>query len=191
MNRIELSEYWQDRCWENGAMRVRLMAEGKLSKVKCVDLEVSTSVERQAVSKMCEVACCLWLGADPELMHWGEQPDPGYDVVDPIGRRIDVKGIDYDRHYLVSPLTWNNEFSSLNFDRFVLVKADPPWFEICRTISKREFHEKHHVAGVNHILRPGTWHMHEQELQRADRLNAWRTALPATHRLFVPRSQSQ
>lgn len=124
----------------------------------------------QAKAKMAECAFAIWAGADPvEVVRWEAGPDTGADVV-LAGIRFDVKWMQGHGRFLIWPIRKAAIYDTKQFDAFVAVRGDGPCQQVIGWISKRQFRDKHHVAGEGHKLTFGTWYLDLAETWPLDTL---------------------
>lgn len=131
------------------------------SAVSCFGAEDNIGLWIRA--KMAECAFCLYVGEDPEKLHWKSGPDAGDDLVWR-GLRWDVKTTEMRNRCLIWPLGKNSIFEQKKFDMLVLVKNAPPVFQITGFVSKDRFRQKKKIAGAKHFLVEGTWFMEQNDL---------------------------
>lgn len=174
---ITLDRAETDRCVEYGRQVVRDYETGRAD---CSLQFSSHGAERnarlQAESKMaeCILARKLGLAVDPLFL----SPFFSYDVAT-TRLTLDVKQTGLSGRYLIWPVRKNDIFASKAFDHLALVKTDWNRGYPVGWIEKWEFHELKVVAGENHRLTKGTWHVDESVLHPFDSLPGYGQAPPS------------
>lgn len=122
-------------------------------------------IRLQEHARMAECATCFHFGLDPDrMLNWSVYCDPGWDVI-AHGVRWDVKATPTGCH-LIWPINKRHIFESKRFDALILVRGREPTFTMVGFIIKPVFQHEHKIAPAGHVLDPGTWYMHENELWR-------------------------
>lgn len=174
---ITLDSATTERCIEYGDRVVRDYAAGRAD--RSLDFS-SHGAERnarlQAESKMaeCILAHTLGLPIDPLF----NSPFFSYDVAT-ARVTLDVKQTGLSGRYLIWPVRKNDIFASKAFDHLALVKTDWNRGHPVGWIEKWEFHELKVVAGDNHRLTKGTWHVDESVLHPFDSLPGYGQSPPS------------
>lgn len=183
-NEVWLDQDIIDRCDDLGIRRVANFDSGKSSSQRSM-LDIEHDPVKQAESMKGECAFCLWMGGDIDKLNWTGLADVGHDL-NIYRHTYDVKSTGIFGRYLIWPLKKNDLYDGKKFDYLVLVKVGNPICTIARYCSKQVFKDRHQTAWPNHRdLIPGTWFMHERDLEPADRLRQWRRYVPSTHPLYL------
>lgn len=143
----------------------------------------------QANAKGGECAFCEFLGQDPlEDLQWDPErgPDAGFDLVTIRGKKPDVKWT-AQGHFLTYAATKTPSYEDRKFDYLVMVRGTWPDYEIVGWLSKKAFFDRHLVAkpGDGTRLDPGTWYMHQSQLNDPTHLRYWRSQLSHADPLFL------
>lgn len=172
-NEVLLSFEWMDRCYEYGAGIVNAYTDGLNAASRAVSSHgAESNWKLQSIAKMGEVAFCLWSGIDPESLNWSQRCDNGFDAL--YGRlKIDVKTIHKAKRLLIWPVNKAGFYLTKKFQVLVLVKAEPPSFEVARWIDKAAFYCEKNVARETPGLTDGTWFIPEDRLWPIELLRHW------------------
>lgn len=135
------------------------------------DHPIDNNVDMQTMGRVCEVAGCLALGLDADVINWSRRPDSGYDF-QYHGDFIDVKGTDHpNAQYLIWPVSKRFFFHEAPFNILMMVRAlkpDDPFYGTAWVegwITKEEFFRIKTVATYDeHRLSDGTWFVNKSRL---------------------------
>lgn len=163
-------------CWCYAEAQAKLYELGHRS-ADLATRGIECNVPELARAKMGECIFCLEMCRNPWTdLHWKLEPDGGADLtVDIFG--FDVKATQPFYRFLIWPLGKNAIFKPKKFDCLILTLVDleNATGHSVGWISKADFEERHAIAGRDHKLDTGTWHMDKDDLGSIDGLLAcWR-----------------
>jgi hypothetical protein len=172
-------EIWRERCDQYGANVVAWYASGGSPRSKTLVVAgrppIYDNPKVQALGRKAEVAACLILGINPEIISWSTGADPGVDIyAGPF--HIDVKASDHPKaKLLIWPVSKNHfiDESSCNVLLF-LREVSTGCFEAVGWVTMEVFIDQH-VTASNHDpfnLTEGTFYMEEGNLWPVESLRA-------------------
>lgn len=158
-----------------GEQVVRDYQAGNYSRSRDVgvpEYRIDGNVNAQTVGRICEVAGCLALGLDPDVLNWSRRPDRGYDF-QYRGRFIDVKGTDHPKaRRLIWPVSKRHLYADAPFHLLMLVKMLPfgdPFYGLAWAegwITKNRFFDiKTEAIREEHRMSDGTWFVDKSRLE--------------------------
>lgn len=163
-NLFELDAQTTERCVQFGRDIVAGYERGDFPRSLAFSSHgVERDPEAQAKAKMAECIMALWLGQPLESLFYGGSMRP-WDLLS--GRsKIDVKRTHLGGKYLIWPINKNSIFMSKDFDILALVKNDWNAGFPRGWLGKWEFFSRKEIAGEDHKLTAGTWHVDESLLR--------------------------
>ena len=165
--RYRISHSTVERCVEFGKAIVHdYRTSSSLGRTALAMNGIEAHVGIQAHAKMCECVGALADAQTPTTaLDWSiGVADTGFDFVARNGRKIDVKGVDRGKRFLLWPKSKIGIYAGKQFDAFILVVGNAPIFEVVGWIAKHDFLVRRHIASQGHRLETGTWYLDRDEL---------------------------
>ena len=149
-------------CWDYAG---KVVGHGNIA-VHLAHRGAEHDVAKWALSKMGECVFALECGLDPlKVLKWDPDIPDKWDV-EHLGRKCDVKTTHPGSVYLLWSVAKNGIWEDTQFDTMVLtkVKIEEGIGFSYGWIPKLHFTTRHLVAGPNHKLDEGTWHMDQEDI---------------------------
>jgi len=162
---VTLDQELIERCLLFGQQMVAGYAAGRMLCRK-VFAEADRDVQLQALAKMAECACALYLWLSVDDLDWfGERKNgDGHDLVFRNRYLFDIKHTEHGRR-LIWPVTKNDDYWRKDFNCLALVIGSPPKFEVAGVISKERFFRQKEISDGS-FLAPGTWWLDRRFLSK-------------------------